>query len=58
MKTHYFSCPKFTVLLKVQGTRIRKAAPIVKTFEGQNLDALVTWARNKFGEPIILKRIS
>ena len=54
----YFSCPKFTVRLVVKDTVIREAAPIVKTFEGQTIGALATWARSKFGGPVIVKRIS
>jgi hypothetical protein len=54
----YFSCPKFTVLLVMRGAVILKAAPIVKTFEGQTIGALTNWARKKFGGPIIVERLS
>jgi hypothetical protein len=53
----YFSCPKFTVLLAVEGSIIVEAAPIVKTFEGQTIGALTSWARSKFGGPIIVQNL-
>jgi hypothetical protein len=54
----YFSCPKFTVLLAVKGRIIVKAAPIVKIFEGQTVGTLSSWARKKFGGPIVVKTLS
>ena len=53
----YFSCPKFTVLLVLHGDVIIKAAPIVKRFEGQTLDALASWAKSRFGGPIIVEKL-
>ena len=58
MSTVYFSCPKFTVRLVVDGTVIRKAAPIVRSFEGQTIGALTTWAEAKFGGPVIVQKLS
>lgn len=57
MSSYYFSCPKFTVRLVVSGTIIREAAPIVKKFEGQALEALASWAESKFGGPVIVKEL-
>lgn len=54
----YFSCPKFTVRLMVRRTVILQAAPIVRSFEGQTIDALTSWARATFGGPIIVERLS
>ena len=54
----YFSCPEFTVLLAVKGRVIVKAAPIVKRFEGQTIGALASWARTRFGGPIVVERLS
>jgi hypothetical protein len=53
----YFSCPKFTVLLTLKGTVIVKAAPIVSRFEGQTIGALTSWARAKFGGPIVVETL-
>lgn len=58
MRKLYFSCPKFTVLLVVNGDVIEKAAPIVTVFEGQSLDALTAWAQSRFGGPIVMKDIA
>ena len=58
MSKVYFSCPKFTVLLVMKGTVIVKAAPVVKAFEGQTIGALSSWARTKFGGPIVVEKIS
>jgi hypothetical protein len=57
MSSFYFSCPKFTVRLVVKGTIIREAAPIVRAFEGQTLDALASWAKSKFGGPVIVEEL-
>jgi hypothetical protein len=54
----YFSCRSFTVLLIVEGTVIRKAAPRVKSFEGQTIGSLTSWAEAKFGGPIIVEKLS
>jgi len=54
----YFSCPQFTVLLSLEGPLIVKAAPIVRAFEGQSLDALKAWARTRFGGPIIIETLN
>ena len=35
-----------------------KAAPIVKRFEGQTIGALTSWARRRFGEPIIVEKLN
>ena len=58
MNSVYFSCLKFTVRLVVRGTVIVEAAPIVKTFEGQTIGALTTWAHDKFGGPIVVQKLS
>ena len=58
MSTVYFSCPKFTVRLVVDGTVIREAAPIVRSFQGQTVGALTAWAVSKFGGPIIVQNLS
>jgi len=50
----YFSCPKFTVKLKVQGDTIIEAAPLVHRFEGQKLANLVSWAKSTFGGPLVI----
>ena len=57
MSKVYFSCPKFTVLLVTSGQVIVKAAPIVKRFEGQTIGALTSWARRRFGGPIIVENL-
>jgi len=57
MSKVYFSCPKFTVLLVTNGPMIVKAAPIVKRFEGQTIGALTSWARTKFGGPILVEKL-
>ena len=57
MEKIYFSCPHFTVLLMLEGAVIRKAAPIVRRFEGQTIDALTAWAKAKFGGPIIVEKL-
>jgi hypothetical protein len=54
----YFSCPRFTVLLTLKGTVIVTAAPVAKAFEGQTIDALTSWARTRFGGPIVVQRLS
>jgi len=54
----YFSCPEFTVRLVMRGTIILQAAPIVRSFEGQTIGALTSWARAAFGGPIIVERLS
>ncbi len=53
----YFSCPKFTILLTLKGAVIVKAAPIVSKFEGQTIGVLTTWARAKFGGPIVVETL-
>ena len=58
MSKVYFSCPKFTVLLVMKGAVIVKAAPIAKAFEGQTIGALTSWARTKFGGPIMVEKIT
>jgi hypothetical protein len=58
MDSVYFSCPKFTVRLVMEGTIILEAAPIVKKFEGQTIGALTSWAQSKFGGPIIVQKLS
>lgn len=58
MSRVYFSCPKFTVRLVLSGTIIQKAAPMVKSFEGQTLDVLTAWAESKFGGPIVVQKLS
>jgi hypothetical protein len=58
MDSVYFSCPKFTVRLVVEGSVILEVAPIVKTFEGQTIGALTSWAQSKFGGPIIVQKLS
>ena len=55
MSKVYFSCPKFTVLLVMEGQIIVEAAPIVKRFEGQTIGALTSWAQRRFGGPIIVR---
>lgn len=55
MSSVYFSCPSFTVRLLLNGNTIVEAAPIVRTFEGQTIDALTRWARTRFGGPIVVK---
>ena len=40
MSKLYFSCRKFTVKLVTRGSIIVEAAPIVKRFEGQTVDAV------------------
>jgi hypothetical protein len=57
MSKVYFSCPKFTVLLVTRGPVIVTAAPIVKRFEGQTISTLTTWARSRFGGPIIVQKL-
>jgi hypothetical protein len=57
MSKVYFSCPKFTVLLVTRGSIIVKAAPIVKRFEGQTIGALTSWARSRFGGPIVVEKL-
>ena len=58
MDSVYFSCPKFTVRLVMEGTVILEAAPIVKTFEGQTIGALTSWAQSRFGGPIIVRTLA
>jgi hypothetical protein len=58
MRRLYFSCPKFTVRLVVDGTIIREAAPIVRSFQGRTLAALTGWAASKFGGPIIVEDLA
>jgi len=54
----YFACPKFTVLLVLNGEVIVNAAPVVRAFEGQTIGALTSWALAKFGAPIRVERIA
>ena len=54
----YFSCPKFTARLVLSGPVIWKAAPMLKTFEGQSIDTLASWAQSKFGAPVSVQRVS
>ena len=54
----YFSCPGFTVRLVVKGGVIVEAAPIVRKFEGQTIGALISWARTRFGGPVIVEKIA
>jgi len=58
MSRLYFSCPKFTVLLVTRGPMIVEAAPIVRRFEGQTIGVLTSWARNRFGGPIIVENLA
>ena len=58
MSRVYFSCPEFTVLLVTRGQVIAKAAPIVRRFEGQTIGALTSWARSRFGGPIIVENLA
>jgi hypothetical protein len=53
----YFSCPKFTVSLTLNGTVIAKAAPLVRVFEGQSIGALISWVLSKFGGPITIEKL-
>ncbi len=57
MSKLYFSCRKFTVKLVTRGSIIVEAAPIVKRFEGQTVDGLKSWARSKFGGPIVVEEL-
>lgn len=52
-----FSCPQFTVLLLLQGSVIVQAAPIVRSFQGQTIEALASWAKSRFGGPIRIERL-
>jgi hypothetical protein len=58
MSKVYFSCPKFTVKLVMEGAIIVEAAPIVKRFEGQTIRALTSWVQSRFGGPIIVRNLS
>jgi hypothetical protein len=51
-------CPQFTVQLSVEGPLIVKAAPIVKVFERQSLDALTAWVKARFGGPIVVEKLN
>lgn len=57
MSKLYFSCPEFTVLLMTRGPVIVEAAPVVKRFEGQTIEALKSWVQDKFGGPIIVEEL-
>jgi len=54
----YFSCPKFTARLVTRGAIIVEAAPIVRSFKGQTIGALTSWAWATFGGPIIVEELS
>ncbi len=49
MLEYWLSCHKFTCLVLVEHGVIKVAAPIVKKFEGQHIDKLRYWMKNKFG---------
>ena len=47
---HWVSCARFTVLVVTDERGIiRDAAPIVRKFVGQRIDALLVWARGLGG---------
>ena len=58
MSKVYFSCRKFTVLLRTRGPIIVEAAPIVRSFEGKTLAALTAWVESKSWGPIIVEKLA
>jgi len=46
---YFVSCPRFTVRVETdEAGVIRRAAPVVRKFQGQNLNNLLRWAE-RFG---------